>query len=386
MYNVLWLASWYPNKTDPFTGDFIERHAAAVSSFVKLTVLFIVKDETLDIGKIVFEKTIEKNVTVYRVYYGTTSANKILEKIGSFKRFRQLQKYYYKQIVEEQGKPDLVHVHVAMRAGLLARYLKKKFNTRYVVTEHWSGYFKESTPNVFTGNLLLNRLNKKILQKADLLFPVTENLGFIINNDFVPVKYQVIPNVVDTGLFFHCPSRPARFRFIHPSMMNENKNPKGILQACALVKSKGYDFELLMVGNLDKILIDLTDRLELNANIVFQQAIPYAEVAREMQHSSALILFSYFESLPCVILEALCCGLPVISSRVGGISEVVNESNGILIERGNIEQLAQAMCIMMKKYTTYNGNNISEWAIGKFNYDTVGTEYVAAYQKLLQLV
>ena len=45
MTNVLWLVSWYPSRLDSFTGDFIERHARAVSKYVKLTVLVILKDE-----------------------------------------------------------------------------------------------------------------------------------------------------------------------------------------------------------------------------------------------------------------------------------------------------------------------------------------------------
>jgi hypothetical protein len=47
MNNVLWLVSWYPNRLDAFDGDFIERHAIAVSRFAKLTVLLVVKDEHL---------------------------------------------------------------------------------------------------------------------------------------------------------------------------------------------------------------------------------------------------------------------------------------------------------------------------------------------------
>ena len=57
MINVLWLASWYPNRTDIFNGDFIERHAIAVSAFVKLTVLVVIKDRPLKAGEVEIEKT-----------------------------------------------------------------------------------------------------------------------------------------------------------------------------------------------------------------------------------------------------------------------------------------------------------------------------------------
>jgi hypothetical protein len=70
MINVLWLASWYPNRTDIFTGDFIERHAFAVSAFVKLTVLVVIKDDLLKAGEVEIEKTESTNLVVYKVYYG----------------------------------------------------------------------------------------------------------------------------------------------------------------------------------------------------------------------------------------------------------------------------------------------------------------------------
>ncbi|MEJ7675780.1 MAG: hypothetical protein WKF59_24510 [Chitinophagaceae bacterium] len=44
MSYVLWLVSWYPNKTDAFAGDFIERHAKAVSLNSKLIIIFVTKD------------------------------------------------------------------------------------------------------------------------------------------------------------------------------------------------------------------------------------------------------------------------------------------------------------------------------------------------------
>jgi glycosyltransferase involved in cell wall biosynthesis len=384
MYNVLWLVSWYPSKADAFTGDFIQRHAHAVGAFVKLTVLYIVKDKRIDTGKFELEKITEKNCTVYKVYYGPTSNSSLVEKVLSFITYKRLQRQVYKQIEKEQGKPDLVHVHVAIKAGILARYIKNKYQIPYVVTEHWSGYFKDSVPNVYTGNWLLNRLNKKVLQEASILFPVTDNLGITINNNFVLVKYAVIPNVVDTDLFSYNPFTPERIRFIHPSGMDSNKNPMGILNACALLKKRGYDFEVFMVGKLDDSLLNLSKELGLfKSNVTFEQAISYPEVAKEMKASSALLLFSNVESLPCVILEALCCGLPVISSKVGGIAEVVTTENGILVDRGNIEQLANAMSKLIDEYEMYNRESIAKKASARFNYHVVGKQYLEQYKKVL---
>jgi glycosyltransferase involved in cell wall biosynthesis len=85
-----------------------------------------------------------------------------------------------------------------------------------------------------------------------------------------------------------------------------------------------------------------------------------------------------------VILEALCCGLPVISSCVGGIPEVIDGENGILVESGNIPDLANAMIQMIENYAEYNRKLIAEKAIAFFNYNTVGKQYSDIYNIVLK--
>lgn len=383
MANVLWLASWYPNKTSPFDGDFIERHARAVSNFHTITVLFVVKDALLPNGKLVIEKQTENNLTVYRGYYGVSLSINFFEKFISFRKYKRYQKIIYNQICLEKGKPDIVHVQVAMKAGLLALFLKKKCNIPYLVTEHWSGYYKNCQPNVYSGNWWLNRLNKKVLQQSKMLITVSKNLGQTINKNFVMAPFKVISNVVDTNLFFYQSAMPQPFRFIHPSGMVPVKNPEGILTACRLVKEKGYDFELLMLGAENDVLLSLAKQLNIyNSTVFFKGIVSYAEVAKEMQQSSALLMFSRHENMSCVVLEALCCGLPVISTKVGGMPEVITDANGLLVESENISALADAMCKMIDLYHSYNRIAIAAEASALFNYDVVGKQLETIYNNL----
>lgn len=385
MTKVLWLASWYPSRLDGFTGDFIERHARAVSKYVELTVLVILKDETLDFDKVEIEKTVEENLTVYRVFYGKTNTPLWMESFLSVKKYFELQKQLYRQIEKEWGKPDMVHVQVAMKAGMLAVYLKKKYGIPFVVTEHWTGYYPQSKPAIYDSNFIYKSINKLILQKAVMFLPVSKQLGQTVNKYFTKVEYEVIPNVVDTKLFFYDGSiKVNKFRFIHPSVMNYQKNAEGILQACILLKNRGYNFEILMVGNEDNKLLDFAAQNKLlNETVFFKPAVSYATVAYEMQRSSALLLFSRFENLPCVVLEALCCGLPVISSKVGGVAEVVNEANGILVENENINELVNALQNMIDTYGNYDKESIAKRAAKAFNYDKVGSQYAAVYKNIL---
>lgn len=380
---ILWLPSWYPNRKDAFDGDFIERQAAAVSEHIKLVVLFVTKDEQLMNNEVVVEKKINNNVIVYTVYYGKTKWGSFFERFHSIIKYFSLQKKIFKDILNENGFPSIVHVHVAMKAGLLALWLHKKYRLPFIVTEHWSGYSPNSIQSIYKANWVQRLLNKKVLKESSLVLPVSNSLGKIINKYFLAINYQVVPNVVNTQLFYFTPVQTKKFRFIHPSSMNYYKNPEGILQACQMVKEKGFDFELVMVGDRPEKLTSLTIQLGLSKQVSFIAAVPYSEVANLFQQSSALLMFSRYENLPCVILEALCCGLPVVSSNVGGIPELIDKENGVLVESENIPALAEAMIQMINHYKDYNRLLISEKASLLFNYAIIGKQHVDIYNNII---
>ena len=62
MYKVLFLASWYPSKVDPFNGDFIERHAKAISLNNQVFAVYVIKDPSIKNGKSSVIKQIEGNL------------------------------------------------------------------------------------------------------------------------------------------------------------------------------------------------------------------------------------------------------------------------------------------------------------------------------------
>lgn len=377
---ILWLPSWYPSKVDEFNGDFIQRHAIAVSEFCKVEVIYVVKDNTKE--KKESEINVKKNLTEIIIYYKALSTGiKFVDRLLSQWKYIKTYKNAIRKFIAKYGKPQYVHVHIAMKAGLLALWIKKKWEIPFLVTENWTGYYLQSVPSIKNYNRFFTFMGKKILREANMFLPVTINLGETVKKNFINIPYHPIPNVVDTNLFYFKPSTQPKFRFIHISYMNFQKNPEGILEASKKLKDLGYDFELLMIGNQNRILFESVAKFHLTNDIIcIKPAITYAEVAKELQMASAFVLFSRFENLPCVILEALCCGLPVISSKVGGIDEVVNNENGILVQSEDIDSLVSAMKLMIDDYQLFNRDNISQKAIALFNYNTVGQQITNCYQ------
>jgi hypothetical protein len=84
-------------------GDFVERHAKAVSAYAKTIVLFVDKDNSLRTGDLQIEKTVDGNLIVYKAYYSASKMRGWWGKLQSLLKFRAVQRKLYRQIVQEQG-------------------------------------------------------------------------------------------------------------------------------------------------------------------------------------------------------------------------------------------------------------------------------------------
>jgi glycosyltransferase involved in cell wall biosynthesis len=390
MKKVLWLASWYPNETDPFSGDFIKRQAEAVSIYQTLNVLWVGKYAP----KYFSEKTecliVESgtpNLKEYILYYPAVGNGKsIFSKIKSFLNYFHKNRDFIKQLREKDELPDIVHVQVAMKAGLIALYMKWKYKIPYIVTEHWSGYFSNSKDSLFKKPFLTRFLTRMILKNATLVLPVSDSLGKQINQFWAHVPFKKIPNVVDTHFFYPAEVKTTHtFRFIHISSLLHPKNPEGIINAFIHMLYLRFDVELVLVGPLNNSVNKLlTAEVMSTERIHTTGEISYEEVGKELRNADALIMFSYYENMPCVILEALCTGIPVIASDVGGIREVVNPDNGILVEAGKETQLIEAMKEMISNYELYEQDLISQHAKDQFSYQTIGKTILQVYDDILK--
>jgi len=97
-----------------------------------------------------------------------------------------------------------------------------------------------------------------------------------------------------------------------------------------------------------------------------------------------MVMFSRFENSPCSIIEALCCGLPVIATKVGGIPELLNNNNGLLIESLDEKALFEALEAMAANYLKYDRKKIAEDAKSKFSYSVIGKKLDKIYEAVLQ--
>ena len=155
--------------------------------------------------------------------------------------------------------------------------------------------------------------------------------------------------------------------------------------ALGKLKVKGIDFMLDVVsdGDFEQYLKKI-ETLDLEANVIFHGKKNTSEVASIMRHCDFLLLFSNFENFPCVIPEAWSCGLPVLSTNVGGIAEFMNIENGILIEPDDTETLGNELEKMLTAHYTFDSQKIRDFAVDHFSYKVIGSQFIDIYQQALK--
>ncbi|MDR0791739.1 MAG: glycosyltransferase [Chitinophagaceae bacterium] len=382
MVRTLWLVSWYPSKASPQNGDLIQRQAYAVARFANVHVLYVVPFTGLE-KKVEISFIQTGNLTEEIVLYRKKS-NHFFGKCFSIYHYLRLYKKQIRHYLKTFGKPDVVHVQVAMRAGLFALWLKKKYHIPYVATERSTMYTTERKDNFRTQNFLFQYYAKEIFKHASLVLFASDGLGKNIQQMVANVPYIKIPNVVSDNFHLKKTEEILSFTFIHASTMNELKNPKGIIRAYAAVLSTYNNVLLKMVGVNYEPVQEYAKELGIPDNkIVFTGEISNEQVADEMKRAQVFVLFSYSETFCAVVAESLCCGVPVIATNVVGPPELIDNSNGILIPANDEQALVSAMNNMIKNYAHYDREKISERAKALYNYDVVGKKIVEVYQSVI---
>jgi glycosyltransferase involved in cell wall biosynthesis len=384
--NVLWLPGWYPSKLDFLPGDFTQRHAVATSRFARVVVLYVTKDHSLGAGKYVIDKNAVDGAINYIAYYNSVSSPTLIARLFSVLLHYRLLLKLYRRASKENGRFRLVHVHISLRQGLLALWLKWSRGLKYVITEQ-NSWFMPGGDKFYPNSFLLRQIIRVNFKYADAVHVVSAQLGESLKRKFDFIRtYTVIPNVVDTNIFFYKPL-PAleQLHFFTITGDTWHKNTDGLIKAFSQFLKAGGKAILHVAGPDDGNLQQLCERLSIQDNIKFYGAISYQEVAEKMQQSSALIFFTRYETFGCVMAEALCCGRPVIASNIAVLQEnLIGSANAVFAEPENENDLAEKLALFSATEKDFNHQQIARDAFAKYNYEKIGKEFLLLYQSVLK--
>ena len=148
-----------------------------------------------------------------------------------------------------------------------------------------------------------------------------------------------------------------------------------------VVRRPELTLELVGDGPAGAELERLAAALRIADRVRFSGPAGRQRVAEALRGSDLFVLSSLTETGPIVVLEALCCGLPVVSTRVGSAPEAVG-ADGELAEPGDVEGLADAIERALDSYARFDRASIAERAASRSSLAAVGRSWDEVYRSL----
>jgi len=320
---VLFLTTSYPRPESPIDGIFVREHARAAGEVADVRVAHLLRAPT-GRGLVRLERIAGEEPPAWRVPYrrfGKPLAQ-LAFVLGPLELARRLRRTGW--------TPDVIHAHSflsALPALLLGRLLQRPV----AYTEHWTIFLPENPGSLSPG---MERLARLALARADVVLPVSADLERALRRLAPRTRMRVVPNVVDDAFQpgAHVDGRPTRLLTVG-LLDTPRKGVDVLLEALALVPGRErLRLDVVGEGELRPGYETLAERLGLGAAVTFHALEPKPALAERMRQADLFVLASRYENNPCVVLEAMASGLPVVATRVGGIPELVDSTTGRLAE------------------------------------------------------
>jgi glycosyltransferase involved in cell wall biosynthesis len=370
---VLVLPAWYPTAREPLAGPYVRDHALAAADFGHRMVVVVDEGSRDDIRRLYeLREERDRGLRIFRLSY-RPSTGTLAYLPGVLEVTRRLRR--------ESVSVDVLHAHVH-RMGWAAVIVGRLIRRPAVITEHSTEWVDRT---ITPGALRRARIS---FPRASLVCPVSEHLRRAIEAYGIHAHFRVVPNTVDTRLF-HPTSEPIRAtptRLLNVGLHIERKGLDVLLRAFATIAEHRRELTLDLVGDgpLTPSLKELAVALGIGDRVRFMGAAKPAEIARILGTADVFVLSSLSETGPIVVLEALCCGVPVASTSVGSVPDVIG-ADGALATPGDVAGLARAIEAVLDAFDGYDRTEIAERAAARASFEAVGRVWDEIYRSLSKM-
>ena len=281
-----------------------------------------------------------------------------------------LGKQMFKKYIANNGKPDIVHVH-SFLIGELALWIKENYSIPFVITEHSTGFsrriYSQKTVN----------FAKKVFVNSKACIAVSEPFCNLMS-DLFKIPFQYIPNVVDTSFFtLKQKTNNDEFVFLNIGHLDKKKNQAGLIKIFSNLFNGNQKYQLKIVGQGSEFttLQNLVNELKINNQVHLLGRKSREEVKKIIHSSDCFVLASKFETFGVVLIEAMSCGLSVLSTKSGGPESIIaNDALGILCEH---EELEKGLMEITKK--KFDSKLIRDYVLDHFSEDIIANKLIQLY-------
>jgi glycosyltransferase involved in cell wall biosynthesis len=285
--------------------------------------------------------------------------------------------------------PDVLHIQsTSPNLSIFAIYMKKKYPI--LITVH--GYFAQEY-KIQTGwrkmgyKLFCAPIEKYTLMTIPYIIVLSPQMKVLIHI-ITQSKIYLISNGIDLKYIESITphERKEDHSIFFLGYITKGKGVVDLIKAIHHAKSKGEKVKLYVggIGPYLTQLKELVKDLHLQDNVTFLGFLNEEEKFAYMKSMDIFVLPSYWESFPFVLIEAMACGKPIISTDVGGIPFAVSDGvNGFLIQPGNPDEIAEKIIYLFhnKKVMNKMGEE-SKIKAAEFDWEMITKQTSEVYQDI----
>lgn len=281
------------------------------------------------------ELSTKYNIEIYDSYIDGGKIVRALYSIWAFLVFYMTKRNY-----------DVYHIHAASRGSTFRKgyYVRavKKWGKKVILHIHGAQYmefYKEITDKK-KSNVV------SILKSADMVIALSQDWKNKFDKTFGLTNCVVLENGINMERL-----KPAitehevcHKSFVTLGRLGKRKGTYDLVDAVEIATKAVPDIKVYLAGDGDVEQIrQLVQQKGLEKNIDVVGWANFDKKLDLLKHVSTVVLPSYNEGLPMSVLEGMACRKAIISTKVGAIPEVVKEENGILVDAGDVNALADAL-------------------------------------------
>jgi len=408
---ILVVVSWYPTKENPWAGSFFKEQCELLSDMYDITLLKIGYFNTLGIkylikrisGKDITISDIDlkasfeqKDVTVARpselaltnvLYSRYCIKKKGITGVGvvdcaSDKKFWR--KHMIRLAKKLDRKFDLVYGMSAQGTAVFTKFLAEYLEVPYILSEH--------SPFLIPGFGMSDTFKDAMEGASSFLAISNDKVRQVLMQNIKLKDITYIGNIIDEVKFKHEPQIHDEKTILIVASHSFYKNYDLFIQTMnRLTEIATTPFKVIIAGyNANKgYSLGVDEFVKKVENSKFYDrtemipAVDRSEIAALYNRADAFVMTSIQEGQPVAVMEAACCGLPVFSTRCGGVEDYVDEKMGRIVSILDYEALADYLNDFLNGTTTYDNEYIRSTVISKFGIEAFRNNFNRVFNRVV---
>jgi len=281
---------------------------------------------------------------------------------------------------------NLIHAYTLFTDGNCARKLSRKYGIPYVVAVR-----NTDVNDFFRLMPHLRSRGVKTMLEAEAVFFLSESYRKQVFEKYIPAKYQdeiqkkshIIPNGIDDFWFANQPEGDNKIentiKLIYAGRIDRNKNIPTTQKAAALLREKGYNVTLTVVGKVADENVFAT--IQRDSHTEYLPAQPKESLIELYRKHNIFVMPSYTESFGLVYVEAMSQGLPVIYSQGQGFDDQFPEGTvGYHVSAYDAQNVADGIEKVIQNFYDITPNTMA--SARRFNWKEITARYDAIYKTI----